>query len=44
MIITLQKTSNNLGSFQLNQLTGRSATGSIAMSMRMRMHAHLTTC
>jgi len=44
MIITLQKTINNLGSFQTNQLIGKGATHSIAMSMRMRMHMHLPTC
>ncbi|WP_293945205.1 MULTISPECIES: hypothetical protein [unclassified Sphingobacterium] len=44
MIITLQKTINNLGLFQTNQPTGKDATHSNAMSMRMRMHTHLPTC
>ncbi|WP_343560410.1 hypothetical protein [Sphingobacterium sp.] len=44
MIITLQKTINNLGLFQTNQLTGKEATHSNAMSMRMRKHTHLPAC
>ncbi|WP_262707622.1 hypothetical protein [Sphingobacterium puteale] len=44
MIITLQKTINNLGLFQTNPLTGKEATYSKVMSMRMRMHTHLPTC
>jgi hypothetical protein len=44
MIITLQKTIDNLGSFQLNQRASKGATHSNAMSMRMRTHMHLPTC